>query len=163
MKQVFVDPAKCTGCRTCEINCAVAHSSSKTLFGALMEEPQPKKRLYVEQGTSMKLPVMCRHCEEAPCVSACVSGCLYRDDRGFVLRHKERCIGCWSCIMACPFGVVSQDKEKHLALKCDRCNKLDVPACVASCPTKALMLVEAEDLADGKRMRVVAAETGTPV
>lgn len=159
MKQIFARPDRCMGCRSCEVGCAVQHSKSKSFIAALFEEPRSKKRLYVEEAAGKKVPVMCRHCEDAPCMSACVSGCLYKDENGFVRRHKERCIGCWSCIMACPFGVVSQDTVKKIAVKCDRCHKLDTPACVASCPTRALVLVEADELSREKRHRVALAET----
>jgi len=64
--------------------------------------------------------------------------------------------------MACPFGVVSQDKIKHIAVKCDRCHKRDVPACVEACPTGALSLVEAEEFSQKRRLAAVAAEFGQP-
>lgn len=162
MKMIFVDVSKCTGCRSCEINCAVAHSKSKTLFGALSEEPKSGRRLYVEAARDSKIPVLCRHCDEAPCINSCVSGCLYKDADSLVRRHKERCIGCWSCIMACPFGVISQDKARHIAVKCDRCHKLDTPACVSGCPTRALFMMEADDFAHEKRLKIAVSET-TPV
>jgi carbon-monoxide dehydrogenase iron sulfur subunit len=158
MKQIFVRPERCMGCKSCELGCAVAHSKGKTLFSAMLEAPAPKKRLFVESADGFTMPVLCRHCEEAPCLHACISGCLYRDEQGFVRRHKERCIGCWSCMMLCPFGVITRDREKHIAVKCDRCHKLDVPACVAACPTGALVLVEADELARDTRRRLVLAE-----
>jgi carbon-monoxide dehydrogenase iron sulfur subunit len=61
--------------------------------------------------------------------------------------------------MACPFGVIAQDKEKHIAVKCDRCHKLDIPACVNACPTRALVLAEVDQMSKEKRRRVVLAET----
>lgn len=160
MNQIFVKPERCTGCRSCEIGCAVQHSKDKTLFSAVMQSPPPMKRLFVESADNIRMPVTCRHCEDAPCLHACISGCLYRDDKGFVRRHKERCIGCWSCIMMCPFGVITRDREKHLAVKCDRCHKLDMPACVHSCPTGALVLMDVDDMSKEKRRRAVLAETG---
>lgn len=155
MKQIFVKPERCMACRSCEIACAVQHSKDKNIFSAALESPGPRKRLFVESGDSGPMPVLCRHCEDAPCLNACISGCLYRDEKQFVRRKKERCIGCWSCIMACPFGVVSQDKEKHVAVKCDRCHKLDVPACVNACPTRALVLAEADQLSREKRLSLL--------
>lgn len=158
MDQIFVKPEKCMGCRSCEIACAVQHSKEKNLFGALLQSPPPMKRLFVEQGGGITMPVLCRHCEDAPCLNACISGCLYRDEKKFVRRRKERCVGCWSCVMACPFGVISRDAEKHLAVKCDRCHKLDVPACVSACPTRALVLAEVSRMSKEKRQKVVLAE-----
>lgn len=160
MKQIYVKPERCTGCRSCEIGCAVQHSKDKTLFAAIMQLPPPKKRLFVESINGFRMPILCRHCDEAPCLHACISGCLYRDENGFVRRHKERCIGCWTCVMMCPFGVMTRDTDNHIAVKCDRCHKLDIPACVASCPTKALVLVDVDDIPSEKRKRLVLEEAG---
>ncbi len=157
MKQVYVRPERCMGCRSCEIGCAVQHSKEKTLFSAVLQSPPPMKRLFVESNDNIRMPVICRHCEEAPCLRACISGCLYRDDKGLVRRKKERCIGCWTCMMVCPFGVVTRDKEKHIAVKCDRCHKLDVPACVNACPTGALIFVDIDEMPKEKRQALVLA------
>lgn len=159
MTRIYVQPDRCTGCKSCEIACAVQHSQTKTLFGALTEEPAPQNRLFAEAADGVKMPVLCRHCEDAPCVNACITGCLYWDENGYVRRKKARCIGCWSCIMVCPFGVITRDEVKHIAVKCDRCHKLDVPACVNACPTKALSLVEIDRVPPEARRRVVLAET----
>ena len=158
MNQIFVRPERCLGCRSCEIACAVQHSQSKALFGAVSEEPRAQKRVFVEAAGDFRMPVVCRHCENAPCLAACIAGCLYRDEKGFVRRKKERCIGCWSCIMACPFGVITRDKYKRIAVKCDRCHKLEVPACVAACPTKALILVDVDAFPKEKRKQLVLRE-----
>lgn len=158
MNQIFVRPERCMGCKSCEIACAVQHSKGKTLLSAILESPPPMKRLFVESTEQIRMPVMCRHCEDAPCLNVCITGCLYRDDKGFVRRKKERCIGCWTCIMVCPFGVISRDKNKRIAVKCDRCHKLDVPACVSACPTKALVLVDIDTLTKERRRQVISKE-----
>jgi len=155
MKQIFVKPERCMGCKSCEIGCAVQHSKDKNLFSAVMQSPPPKKRLFVESTETFRMPILCRHCDEAPCLHACISGCLYRDENGFVRRHKERCIGCWTCVMMCPFGVMTPDTETHIAVKCDRCHKLDVPACVNACPTKALVLADLESVPAAKRRAII--------
>ena len=160
MDAIYVRPDRCMGCRSCEIGCAVQHSEGKTLFSALLESPAPMKRVFVETAESVKMPILCRHCEDAPCLNACISGCLYKDENGFVRRRKERCIGCWTCMMVCPFGVVTRDVNKHLAVKCDRCHKLDVPACVNACPTKALVVKDLDEIPKEKRQNIVLAETG---
>ncbi len=159
MKQIFVKPEKCMGCRSCEIGCAVQHSKDKDLFSAVLQSPPPMKRLFLEATEEIMMPVLCRHCEDAPCLNACISGCLYRDEKGLVRRRKERCIGCWTCVMVCPFGVITRDGEKHIAVKCDGCHKLDMPACVRSCPTGALVLVDIDQFQQEKRHRLVLAGT----
>jgi len=163
MKQIYVRPERCMGCRSCEISCAVQHSKDKDLFPAVLQSPPPQKRLFVESDGQLRMPVLCRHCEEAPCLNACISGCLYRDGNGFVRRHKDRCIGCWTCVMMCPFGVITRDAENHIAVKCDRCHKLEVPACVTACPTKALVLVDTDDIPSLKRRQLILAASGGEV
>ncbi len=159
MKQIFVRPERCMGCKSCEIGCAVQHSKDKTLYSAVLQSPAPMKRLFVEAGENIRMPIICRHCEDAPCLNACISGCLYRDEKGFVRRRKERCIGCWTCIMVCPFGVITRDREKHIAVKCDRCHKLEVPACVNACPTHALVMVDVDEMSKEKRHMVILTES----
>lgn len=144
MKQVFAYLDKCTGCRSCQLACAVEHSTGKNLFSAIMETPTPRYRLFIEQADEQKIPITCRHCDTAPCLDACISGALYRDDRGMVLQQDERCVGCWTCLMVCPYGVVGRQKEGNIAVKCDRCPDLDEPACVGACPTHALVYAEVE-------------------
>jgi len=160
MDAIYVKADRCMGCKSCEIACAVQHSEGKTLFSALLETPAPMKRLFVETAESVKMPILCRHCEDAPCLNACISGCLYKDENGYIRRKKERCIGCWTCLMVCPFGVITRDANKHLAVKCDRCHKLDVPACVIACPTKALIVKDLDQIPKEKRQNVILAETG---
>lgn len=160
MDVIYVKPDRCMGCKSCEIGCAVQHSEGKTLFSALLEIPAPMKRLFVETAEGVKMPILCRHCDDAPCLNACISGCLYKDENGFIRRKKERCVGCWTCLMVCPFGVVTRDVNKHLAVKCDRCHKLDVPACVTACPTKALVVKDLDQIPKEKRQNVILAETG---
>lgn len=139
-KEIFVITDRCVGCRTCTIACAVAHSASGTLFGAVAETPRPKSRIYVEWAApGHKVPLVCRHCEDAPCMHACISGAIRRTDDGVVITDADKCIGCWTCVMVCPYGMIGRDLERHNAYRCDRCPDRDIPACVAACPTGALV------------------------
>ena len=161
MDVIYVRPERCMGCKSCEINCCVVHSKDKNLFSAIMQDLLPKKRVFAEWTDGRKIPVLCRHCEDAPCIKACISGCLYSDERGFVRRKKERCIGCWSCIMVCPFGVITRDEKSHIAVKCDRCHKMDMPACVEGCPTRALVLMDIDRIPREKRRQLILREIET--
>ena len=139
-KEIFVKTDRCMGCRSCINACAVEHSVSKSLFGAIAENPRPKSRLYVEWvSPDHKVPLVCRHCEDAPCMYACISGAIRRDADGVVRTDTDKCIGCWTCVMVCPYGVIGRHLEEHKAVRCDRCPDRDVPACVSACPTGALV------------------------
>jgi carbon-monoxide dehydrogenase iron sulfur subunit len=145
-KEIFVLQDRCMGCHSCELACAVAHSAQKSLYDALSETPRPKKRVYVEWVAPDKnVPVVCRNCEDAPCLHACISGAISRDSRGVVLTDEKKCIGCWTCVMMCPFGVISRHLEKHIAYRCDRCTDQSELACVQACPTKALQYGTVEE------------------
>ena len=151
-KEIFVKTDICTGCNTCKIACAVEHSESKNLFSAMHQTPRPKARVYVEWlPDNTKVPVLCRHCEDAPCVNACISGAITRSDFGTVVTDNDKCIGCWTCVMVCPYGVIGRDKSLHKAYRCDRCPDLEVPACVTSCPTNALVYETVDKFSADKR------------
>lgn len=152
LKEIFVRTDICTGCNTCKLACAVEHSDSKNLFAAINESPKPKSRLYVEWlPGNIKVPVLCRHCEDAPCINACISGAISRSDLGSVITDDDKCIGCWTCVMVCPYGVIGRDTNRGKAYRCDRCPDLDIPACVASCPTKALVYETVDNFSKAKR------------
>ncbi|MCL6639731.1 MAG: 4Fe-4S dicluster domain-containing protein [Firmicutes bacterium] len=163
-KEVLIRFDRCLGCRSCELACAVAHSESKTLFGALGEARSPLKRIFVDQAGVRKVPVNCRHCEEAPCLDACIAGAMRRTPDGAVTNEggERRCAGCWMCVMVCPYGVIRSELKERVAVKCDR-NCLDdsgVPACVRSCPTGALVYGRVDDFGADKRKEFLAVALG---
>lgn len=140
-KKIFCDVTKCIACRTCELACAVEHSTTKDLFLAMLERPRPRKRAFVhfiERGVSHSMA--CQHCEDAPCIEACMSSCISKDRlTGKVDIDRSRCVACWMCIMACPFGVISRESsDKKKCVKCDLCPDRPSPACVDACPTRTL-------------------------
>ena len=146
---VIAEPNKCIGCRTCEVACALAHPLGDGTAQAL-SPANFKPRLRLVKNLKTTAPVQCRQCENAPCVNACPTKALvYRS--GTVQLIESRCIGCQTCVLACPFGAMDVIQapvaEQNLgsssvrstisvAHKCDLC--IDVatgPACIPSCPT----------------------------
>ena len=91
----------------------------------------------------VSLSVRCQQCNEAPCVQACLTGALTRDPVSLLVKvDEERCIGCWTCLLACPLGVMRQDDRQGKVLKCDLCQGEEIPVCVANCPNEALVYAE---------------------
>ncbi|HSD58301.1 MAG TPA: 4Fe-4S dicluster domain-containing protein [Methanotrichaceae archaeon] len=157
MKEIFVRLDRCLGCRSCEMACAVEHSTNKSLFGAVAEKPLPTRRIYVEMAEEQKMPLLCRHCEDAPCVAVCRTGATSQDTlTGIVDRDEEACVGCWMCVMVCPYGVIGRQSEVRVAVKCDRCKDLDVPACVRACPTHTLIFADQREFAEMMRKDAAA-------
>jgi carbon-monoxide dehydrogenase iron sulfur subunit len=157
-KSIAVNIEKCLACRSCEIACALAHSESKVLEEAVNESPKPQRRVTVEYAESFAVPIQCRHCEDAPCITVCPTGAIHRHQANDpVLIDKEKCIGCRFCLMVCPFGVIDVTRDGKAVVKCDLCIERtragQEPACIAACPTRALELAEEGELAADKRKR----------
>jgi len=163
-KTIIVDPEKCLGCKTCVIECAMAHSSAADLVEALSaaspaDYPQP--RVHVEPLGAFGMPLQCRHCEDAPCMTVCPTEAIHRfGDSGPVVLDQDRCIGCKFCMLVCPFGVIDLSRDGKAMIKCDQCIELteagQEPACVAGCPTKALQYVDVEDYLRERRRDAAA-------
>lgn len=141
MKRIWVDQDKCLACKSCELACAILRDSvSKTLFGARQETELPVARVGVHGSTGASFPLQCRHCQDAPCLRACPAGAMVRDaETGVVFVDQTKCRGCWMCVMTCPFGCVTPSGIHKVAQKCDLCLHREEPACVAACPTGALI------------------------
>ncbi|MBS7656376.1 MAG: 4Fe-4S dicluster domain-containing protein [Candidatus Bathyarchaeia archaeon] len=145
MRRILVFEEYCIGCGLCEVYCRVQHSQSKDLIKAYnREQPKPLSRVKLVKAKPVSFAVQCRHCKDPPCVTACLSGAMRRDnDSGLVVHDPDKCIGCWTCIMVCPYTAISINVlGSGVVAKCDLCSTLDTPACVANCPNEALVCEE---------------------
>ena len=147
MKRIYAKEEVCIGCRLCEVHCIVQHSKSKDIIKAFMREnPRPVARIVVEEEGAKSFGMQCRHCEDPVCVYSCISGAMQRNPDGTVLPDEDKCIGCWTCVMVCPYGAIKRTPTaKPVATKCDMCAGLEVPACVANCPNGALEVRESDE------------------
>ena len=144
MKRIVAREEYCIGCRLCEIRCLVQHSKSKKIIKAFRTERDSViPGIRVEQSGYVSFALQCRHCDDAPCIEACITGAMHRDpDTGAVLCDTDRCVGCWVCIMVCPVGAVRPGPERRVASKCDLCIGQGSPVCVENCPNEAIILVD---------------------
>ena len=132
------------GCGLCRVYCLAEHSRTRDIIKAFKKEaPHPLSRIRIERNSEVSFSIQCRHCDEPWCVYSCLTGAMHREPTtGTIAIDTEKCIGCWTCIVACPYGALARDKDRKIVAKCDLCQGNDIPACVANCPNEALVLLE---------------------
>ncbi len=129
----------CIGCRSCEAACRSRYKGEARVR-------------YGELAAQVYVPLSCRHCEEPLCVAACPFDVIRKDpETGIVSRSSFHCVGCRSCVLACPFGVMDTYLLRSTSQKCTLCDdREDGPRCAATCPTGALQFVEESELDEKK-------------
>lgn len=155
--KVFVhDVSICNGCYNCQIACKDEHVANDW---TPIAKPQPDTghfwlkisenvRGQVPRVKVAYYPILCNHCDDAPCMAACkVEGGIYKREDGLVIIDPVKCSGCKSCVDACPYGVIYFNEDLNLAQKCTGCAHLldsgwKEPRCVDACPTLALKFME---------------------
>jgi len=90
----------CIGCYSCMVGCKQEHFLppdiffARVLIGESGKYPSVRKLIY---------PVLCNHCDNPPCIDVCPTGATTRGDDGIVAVDPHICIGCRSCLIACPY------------------------------------------------------------
>lgn len=143
-RKIFFFPEKCMSCLSCLLACQMQSVGCFDIHDAPWQKrPLARLRLTLSRGTPWLW--RCQHCQAAPCVETCVSGSLRQlPDEQRVVQDRDACVKCGSCIAACPFGGVFMDDEVDSVYKCDLCPDEDIPPCVRSCPSGALVYADSE-------------------
>ena len=142
----LIDQSKCIGCHACSTACK---SENQVPLGVNRTWVK-----YVETGAYPDVRrrfqvTRCNHCANPPCVRICPVTAMYQRADGIVEFDPSICIGCKSCMQACPYDSIYLDPETNTAAKCTFCaHRLDVglePACVVVCPEHAILAGDLND------------------
>lgn len=138
---IYHDLKRCIGCFSCEAHCKMKNALPMGPRLCQIIPVGPKRVDNLPRMANIFMP--CFHCESPWCVAACPTGAIQkRAEDGIVSIKESLCVGCKSCITACPWGTPQWNPETGKAVKCDYCvDRVDQglePACVAKCVTKCL-------------------------
>lgn len=155
----YFDASACIGCKTCVIACKDKNDNPPGINfrrvveygdGAWVPHPVHRELLMPSNFFSYYISSACMHCEEPICVEVCPTGAMHKRDDGIVLVDPDICVGCRLCEQACPYGAPQYNESAGVMTKCDFCVDFleagQKPACVASCPQRALDFGELEEL-----------------
>lgn len=141
-----IDQRACIGCHACTVACKSEHdvplgvNRTWVKYVEKGQFPNTRRHFLVER---------CNHCANAPCVEICPTKALFQREDGIVDFDKSRCIGCKSCMQACPYDALYIDPDTHTAAKCNFCaHRVDQglqPACVVVCPEEAIIFGDLDD------------------
>ena len=156
-----IDNRTCIGCHACTVACKSEHDVPIGVNRTHVK--------YIERGTypesTREFSVhRCTHCEDAPCTKICPTTALFTRSDGIVDFDDDRCIGCKSCMQACPYDALYIDPNKGTAAKCNYCahrieNSYE-PACVIVCPTESIISGDLDD-PTSKISEIVASQNTT--
>lgn len=140
---LYIDYQKCTGCRLCELVCAVKHDG-------ISNPTRSRIKVMKWEAEGLYVPMSCQQCQDAPCLNVCPVKAISRDEEmAMVSVDYDVCIGCRSCVAVCPFGAMSYNMIDKQVFKCDLCD--GDPQCVRFCDMKAVDFVPPEEVSIHKK------------
>jgi molybdopterin-containing oxidoreductase family iron-sulfur binding subunit len=180
---MVIDLNTCIGCNACTMACKAEHATPTGIFWAKVLEKEVGK---FPAARRIFLPVLCNHCKNPICQEVCPTGATYKREDGIVLIDYDMCIGCRSCMEACPYGPRSfyesdgayypgertpyeksqQDFSEGVVMKCNFCvERVDKgldPACVVTCVTECRVFGDLDD-PQSEVSRLVAEKKARPL
>jgi anaerobic dimethyl sulfoxide reductase subunit B len=156
----YVNSANCAGCKTCQVACKDrANLEVGQLYRKVVKYEDggwaKQGNAWVSNVTAYWISVSCNHCENPACVNVCPTGAMHkRAEDGVVMVDQDRCVGCQSCVWACPYDAPQYNPEIGKVGKCDFCaDRLadgKRPVCVDACPFQLISFGEVEKLEQEK-------------
>ena len=177
---VLVDLSRCVGCRSCEAACnkeqkLPAPEKPFNDFSVFDEIHHGQKRRTDETRYTIvnryDIPgrehplfrkIQCNHCLEPACLTSCFVNAYTKTPEGAVIYDSSVCVGCRTCMVACPFYIPTfrySSAFKPRIMKCVFCHDTRLtkglpPACVEACPQEALTFGRRTDLVAAGKQRI---------
>ena len=108
---MVIDLLNCTGCGACDLACKNENNVPENFFWASHITETTGRFPNVRY---VHMPTLCNHCENAPCVAACPTRAMHKKENNITMHDPNKCIGCKTCAMACPYKVISyNDSAVH--------------------------------------------------
>lgn len=124
---MVIDLHRCVGCSGCDIACKTENNVpegfhwSNHIIETSGKFPDVRFRY---------IPTLCNHCEDAPCVANCPTTAMHKSEEGLTLHDPGLCIGCSTCMVSCPYGVIYRNNEQpHREWRDDSAS---IPGCTAT-------------------------------
>lgn len=144
---------RCVDCELCKAACVKTNHVPEYGYRTTILErykitgPSETERIF--------MPVLCNHCNRPPCVRVCPTKATYKDKKnGIVMMESKKCIGCKTCMAACPYNARYFNEETRAVDKCNFCvdTKLKesggkYTACVEACPANVRIFGDLSDTA----------------
>lgn len=170
---VLVDLTRCIGCRSCEAACNKEQNlpapakpfDDPSVFNDeyhVGQKRRPSEDAYTvvnrydntNAGQPVYRKVQCNHCNEPTCLTSCFVNAYKKTKEGAVIYNDKVCVGCRTCMVACPFNIPAYSYSSVLdpmVKKCIFCHETRLkhgrpPACVEICPQEALTFGFRKDL-----------------
>jgi anaerobic dimethyl sulfoxide reductase subunit B (iron-sulfur subunit) len=153
----YVNTDICIGCKACMTSCFdrnnldVPQKFRKVWEFGGGDWSQDASGAYTGTAFTYYVSLTCNHCDAPACVAKCPTGAMKKDpDTGIVDSDKNVCIGCGTCVTACPYNhpVIFADKKSHKCVLCtdESPDGTPEPVCVTACPVRALEFGQIADL-----------------
>ena len=154
---LIIDVDKCENCQNCFLACRDeftdnrfdGYSAPQPRHGHRWIQIKKKERGQFPHIDVAYMPILCFHCEDAPCAKASKNGTVYQRNDGIVLIDPKKSKGQTDIVKSCPHGAIWWNEEERVAQKCTLCAHLldegwKEPRCVTVCPTGALQIKKIE-------------------